>query len=48
MRKSAQKQQSQVQPIQRTVTSRNVTKDNSNKSSVSLSVTPHLMSQQAT
>jgi len=30
MRKSAKKQQSQVQTIQRTVTSRNVTQDNGN------------------
>jgi len=31
MRKSAKKQQSQIQMIQRTVTSRNVTQDNGNK-----------------
>jgi len=31
MRKSAKKQQSQVQMIQRTVTNRNVTQDNDNK-----------------
>jgi len=30
MRKSAKKQQSQIQTIQRTVTSRNVTQDNGN------------------